>query len=106
MAEVKLEACCQRTLKRMKQRMKSGRYLTGVLGGAQILTIFAGRGNLAQVPTAVNIANTDWDLFARAVGAVPRIARRAAAQDAGLHAFDHPTGELNKFWRDLYDSLS
>ena len=106
MSEIHLQACCKQTLVRMKRRMKAAQYLQAVIGGAEVLSLFAGRGRTANFPAAFNVVNSDWTLFTRAMRAVPQMGRRAAAKDAGLHSLHHHgEGSLYRFWSKLHASL-
>jgi len=106
MSDVNLQPCCKKTISSMKRRLQAAKYLHGALATAQVLQIFSGRGRTANAPAALNISMSDWQLFSRAMQAVPAMGRKAAAKDAGLHMLSHHgDGELYRFWSKLYKTL-
>lgn len=103
---LKLGDCCLDSLKEISDKIKLGKVLAVAMSGGLLVTIFAGRGQTAQVGTLYNVSSTDWDLFGNAIKSVPTIAKNRCQQIAGFEALKHAGGDLNKFWRAMYDYFS
>lgn len=100
--ELKLEPCCLEAIRQINDKLEAGRQLRIALVAGPFLTIFG--GNPAEV--LFTILGTDWDALTRATNSVSPIVRNRCKTIAQLHAFDHPGGELNRFWEAMAESFA
>ncbi len=103
---LKLEPCCHEALEQIQDKIKLGKALQVALSGGLFVTLLAGRGRyVSEASTVYNIATTDWDLFGKAVKAVPAIVKNRCRQICGFECLNHSGGDLNKFWRGMERSF-
>lgn len=116
-----LEDCCIKSKDAIGAILKNAKVLDKALLAGKILTIFVSnsRGsNLASIAsTAVathgidisNINSKEWEILARAIMAVPIVARRKAFDIAGderrKHELDNKR-ELEIFWKGVCDAFA
>lgn len=102
---LELQPCCVESLKQIQEKIKLGNALAIALGGGLFATLVAGRGKTANVGTAYNVMTTDWDLFAKAVKAVPLIVKNRCQLISSLEVLNHSGGKLSQFWREMERSF-
>jgi uncharacterized protein with von Willebrand factor type A (vWA) domain len=100
---LKLPKCCQEVLEDIKKRQEIGQELGKLVSVSPFISIFGG----GSVPELLqSLVETDWEIYGKAVKAVPIIVRRRCADVAGLHLLQHPGGDLNRFWTYIYESFT
>ncbi len=99
--KLKLEPCCQDTLEQIRDKKEIGRALQAMLGASPFLLVFASE----PLDAAVTVLPTDWDMLGKAMKSVPAIVRNRCRLLAGIEILRHKGGDLNRFWRAMYDRL-
>lgn len=102
---LELQPCCVEALQQIQEKVKLGNALAVALGGGLFATLVAGRGRTANVGTAYNVATTDWDLFGKALKAVPLIVKNRCQLISGMEVLGHSGGKLGEFWRAMESSF-
>ena len=96
---LKLIPCCQKALRDISDKLKSGVQLRAVLTAGPFLTMFGAN----PIVILYTILSTDWDKLADATKSVSPIVKNRCYTIAQLHALDHPGGDLNRFWVAMSD---
>jgi hypothetical protein len=100
--ELHFPSCCRDVLRRMHRCIEAGKALREFLAWGPFLSL------LAESPPLVlyHLVEGDWDVFGRAMKAVPFHIRSECAEAAGLHSLEHPGGDLHRFWSVMNDQFS
>lgn len=102
---LKLKACCHKTLKRINQRSELGNILQKSLGAGLWLTIFG--PSPSSMDTLYSVSQVDYNTLRtliEATAAVPQITRRAIRVDCEGEWFDHQLKnevKLYQFWEGM-----
>lgn len=99
---LKLQPCCVEALKEINEKIRTARQLRMALVAGPFASM------LGTNPSAAlfTVLSTDWDGLVKANKVIDPILRNRCHTIAQLHSFDHPGGDLNRFWTALADSFS
>jgi hypothetical protein len=95
------ERCCEQALRDIKEKIELAEDLKIILGVSPFFT------SLFTNPaiTLFSLTSMDWDVWGKAVKSVNIIARSRCQDIAAFEVINHPGGELNRFWKAMYDSF-
>ena len=89
-----LSPCCKEALQTISRIKEAGDALSKFLGASPfVLTV------------AVNIDSNDWDVWLKAMQAVPAIVKSRCRTTAQFELIKHPGGDLHRFWAALEESF-
>lgn len=86
----------------IRRVIKSWGLLSKIIPGGVMLTIFAGNKPLVS---AYNISQTDFELIAKSLDALPVIQRKIIEDIAIMQALER-TGKEAKFWKGIVNGCS
>lgn len=104
---LKLEQCCIDSINEMNELINSGKLI-------QIFSVVGSLGMLLASPpkdpgysTLLNITFSDWELYAKAIKAVPNIIKQNPKTIAAKECLNRHIGRpLHKFWYSMYNSVT
>ena len=109
---LKLEPCCYKTIKGINQRIKNAKLLAATIGGYSIFNMFfsypGGGAIVSSTSTIYTVTKTDWLELSNVLTSIGKIARREAANDAGVEVVKHQSDNNLKcrlFWEGVYESF-
>ena len=109
---LKFEECCIESMKQIERRVEHTKLVGPLLCIAQAYEIMATHPRtpelISALSTAYNAAQTNWELFARALLSVLNIKRQAISKVAQVEYFKHNEVEMNrelgKYWKGIMDA--
>lgn len=106
-ANLRFDQHSLRPLERIKQLQKTGKWINGLLGANIVFGIMFGKsaGMSSAIVPPYQITQTDWEGYARAMRAVPLIAKVEIEKEGERmylrYATDNSNRELEKFWKGV-----
>jgi hypothetical protein len=107
----KLKPCCKKELKKVREAIKRGNMLTGLVAASPFAAMFGdGTVDHAQaLMTNRHYTQNDWNLFKAAVRGAGQVAREGVQRVTGRHWLHHASvdieHDLELFWKKLNNTF-
>ena len=101
LSSLRFEKCCEQALRDIRDKLKAAEDLKTALGVSPFFTSLLSNPAI----TFFSLTSMDWDVWGKSVKSVDIIARSRCRDLAAFEVINHPGGDLNKFWKAMYESF-